>query len=139
ETSRLVAGQLRGMAQDRESYASTLPELNRTLRSTLWTIRARDAPVGPRARAASRPGPRRTAPGIRRVRRSRGIQGSLATRDFAATLGFPVILAFLATLGSLVTPRSGAPVRCPSGRPGPARLVLGRSGSWRPAAAPIRS
>src|SRR5205823_12211822 len=36
----------------RESSASTLPELSRALRSTLWTIRARAAPAGPRTRAA---------------------------------------------------------------------------------------
>ena len=47
--------------RERESSATTLPELNRTLLSTLWITRAQDA-ARPRIRAVSRPGRRWKTP-----------------------------------------------------------------------------
>src|SRR5690349_21623705 len=46
----------------RESSASTIPELNRTLPSRIWISRARDASVEPRTPAASRPGRHQKTP-----------------------------------------------------------------------------
>ena len=116
----------------RESSASTLPELSRALRSTLWTIRARAAPAGPRTRAASRPGRRRTAPGIRRVRRSRGVLDSLVSPGFPGDAGPQRVPGAGTGPQRLTGPVS--PVTGPQHVTGPQR-ALGR----RPAPAPIGS
>jgi hypothetical protein len=130
----IITVRRRADTRGRESSVSTIPELNRTLLSTIWISRARDAPVQPGTPAASRPG-RRKAP--------RAMLLSQASPGFPARPRSRRTLRSRRTAGSVRTPRSvrtsrsrrakGPPGRCPAGCAGtPLRetgpLETGRSG-----------
>jgi hypothetical protein len=165
----IITARRRADTRGRESSVSTIPELNRTLRSTIWISRARDAPVQPGTPAASRPG-RRKAP--RAILLTRVIQLSRATPGFPARPRSRRTPRSARTPRSVKTPRyrraEGLPGRClagcagtllrlrlllrgmarrepvRSGLPGPAHRgcwgpVPARSGSSVPAPALIRS
>ena len=105
---------------------TSLPELNRTLLSTLWITRAQDAPARPRTRAVSRPGRRWKAPAAPGSAENGGPENSGPHAPARCPPGHP----------DTAPADSGLPGAAPSGSwvPGPAR-----SGSAAQAAAPSRS
>src|SRR5271165_1638337 len=112
--------------RERESSATTLPELNRTLLSTLWITRAQEA-ARPRIRAVSRAGRRWKAPAIPGFRKRAPARCPCGRPDTAP-----------ADTGQ----RGAAPSA--SWVPGPARSsssarAAGPTRSCPPAAAPSRS
>ena len=119
----------------RESSASTIPELNRTLPSRIWISRARVAPVEPGTPAASRPGRHQRAP--------RTIPRSRATPLFRASPRSRGRVRFRGRLRSRRTPRfpgrAVRPGRCPAGSAStPRGRERGRDGRSTPTA-PARS